>query len=355
MATHPSPFASLPRFGYVGVGAALPPTELSNRDLEAFVDTSDDWIRKRTGIQTRRVLVDGESLLDLAVDAARGAIEAAGIDVEEIDDIRVGVNSWLRFPSLACQVQSALGAHRASAVDVSAGCAGFIYAVRDAHERLVMESLRGRDGTALVLGVDAVSRIVDWGDRSTCVLFGDGAGAVVMKRVPTGGILEIETRAEGRYGDLLSIESPVGPGLVRAADELPAPAPRTPSALPAVHMEGPKVYARAVEAMVREIRTVLDRHNEAATRHADRRPLGIDDVDLLIPHQANLRIIEKVAERLGFPLERVYTRGVERYGNTSAASIPIGYADLFPRPAGSIEIDVSFGAGFASGAILRIT
>lgn len=355
MATPSSPLALLPRFGYVGVGSALPPTELSNHDLEAFVDTSDDWIRKRTGIRTRRVLVDGESLLDLAVGAAWRALESAGVDAEEIDDIRVGVNSWLRFPSLACEVQSVLGAHRASAADVSAGCAGFIYAVRDAHDRLVMESSKGRDGTALVLGVDAVSRIVDWGDRSTSVLFGDGAGAVVMKRVPTGGILEIDTRAEGRYGDLLSIESPVGPGLMRTGEATMAPAPRDPVALPAVHMEGPKVYARAVEAMVREIRTVLDRHNEAASRHAERRPLGIDDIDFLIPHQANLRIIEKVAERLGFPLERVYTRGVERYGNTSAASIPIGYADLFPRPAGSIEVDVSFGAGFASGAILRMT
>lgn len=337
--------------GYVGMGSYVPPTVLTNADLERIVDTTDEWIQRRTGIQRRHILAEGESILGMTVAAAERALEDAGVAPEELDDIRVGVNTWGRFPSLATQLQAELGARRASASDVSAGCAGFIYGVEEAYNRIFVDKLRdGRQSTALVVGVDGLSHITDWKDRSTCVLLGDGAGAVVMREVETGGVLSIHTHADGRYGDALYSDSvletqwdPDGPGPFSNKKKTDRPYLR---------MDGRKVYGVAVRTMVRDVHSVLDKYNRDNPE-----PVEVRDIRFVYPHQANLRIIEKVAEKLELPPERVYTNGIVEYGNTSTASIPIGYTDPDARPehppGPGYELDVAFGAGFASGAILR--
>jgi 3-oxoacyl-[acyl-carrier-protein] synthase-3 len=335
--------------GFVGYGGYVPATELTNADLERIVDTSDEWIQRRTGIRTRRVLGEGETILDMAVRASREALADAGIDATEIDDIRVGVNTWMRFPSLAAQLQDALGARRASAADVSAGCAGFVYAVEQAFHRILVEKARyGRETVALVVGVDGLSHITDWTDRQTCVLLGDGAGAVVLKHVPKGGILATHTHADGRYGDVLWSDF-VLEGQTNGGPKTFTHASAGPRAY--LHMDGRKVFSVAVETMVSDIRRVLEKHHESSGERLD-----VADLDYVYPHQANLRILEMVAKRLGVGLEKVYTEGVVRYGNTSTASIPLAYWESRGRrPAGGdrLEVDVAFGAGFASGAILR--
>lgn len=341
------------RIGYLGFGAYLPPTVVTNEDLTEVVNTSDDWITRRTGIQTRRVLGPEDSILDMAVAASRDALENAGITAREVDDIRVGVNTWLRFPSLATQVQQALGADQASASDVSAGCAGFIYAVEEAHNRIYTErALYGRRTHALVIGVDGLSHITDWTDRGTCVLLGDGAGAAVLGEVEEGGILAIHTHADGRHGDLLYSDYVLEPQIDAQNGQPKAFSHRETGKRPFLHMDGPRVYGIAVRTMVREVQEVLAKYNRSAPEAVE-----VSDVAYVYPHQANLRIIEAVARKVGVPLDKVYTDGVVSYGNTSTASIPIGYFENQERglgPTGDrFEIDVAFGAGFASGAILR--
>lgn len=339
-----------PHFGFIGFGAHVPDKVLTNRGLEQLVQTSDEWIRRRTGIRTRRILGEEETILDMAVSAARRALRDAGIGAEQLDDIRVGVNTWMRFPSLAAELQGELGASGASAADVSAGCAGFIYAVEEAYDRAFLRKARyGRTSISLVVGVDGLSHITDWTDRDTCVLLGDGAGAVVLGEVDEGGILAIHTSAQGQYSHLL-YSDPVlacqrsSDGESFLHDEA---CPR-----PYLRMDGPRVYPIAVKTMVREVQQVIAMYNDISDA-----PIHVSDIDYIYPHQANLRIIEHVAETLEVPLDRVYSDGVRRYGNTSTASIPLGYCDVRdrnPRPRGDrFEIDVAFGAGFASGAILR--
>lgn len=342
---------SVPRIGYAGVGAHLPSTVLTNEDLEKIVDTSDDWIVRRTGIRRRRILAEGESILGMATAAARQALDDAGVDPEELDDIRVGVNTWSRFPSLATQLQAELGAKRASAADVSAGCAGFVYAVEEAYNKMWVEwAQEGRKLTSLVVGVDGLSHITNWRDRGTCVLLGDGAGAAVLQHVEKGGIRSIHTHADGRYGDALYSDAvletqwdPTGTEGFSNKDN---------GVRPYLRMDGPKVFGVAVRTMVRDIKAVIEKYNRT---HDEQ--IGLDDIDFVYPHQANLRIIEKVADKLKMPLDRVYTNGIVEFGNTSTASIPIGYTDPGARNGtprrGRFQVDVAFGAGFASGAILR--
>lgn len=337
--------------GYLGVGAYLPPTVLTNHDLEKIVETSDEWIQRRTGIRERRILAEDETILEMAVTAAHAAMENAGVTGEQIGDIRVGVNTWARFPSLATQVQAAIGATDASAADVSAGCAGFVYAVEECHNKILVEKLcHGRDLISLVIGVDGLSHITDWRDRGTCVLLGDGAGAVVLGQVDKGGIVATHTHADGRHGDLLYCESvletqwdPAGPGPSTTKDE---------GKRPYLRMNGRKVYSIAVKTMVNDVQHVIDKYNKDNPE-----PIDLEDISFVYPHQANLRIIESVAKKLNMPLEHVYTNGIVHFGNTSTASIPIGYVDPQARQngrrPGAFEIDVAFGSGFASGAILR--
>ena len=336
-------------FGFAGIGAYVPETVLTNADLEKIVDTSDEWIRRRSGIRTRHILGEGETILGMAVEASRRALADAGIAPDEIDGIRVGVNTWMRFPSLATQLQAELGVGDSSASDISAGCAGFIYALESAYESMYLEaSLHGRDTTMLVVGVDGLSHVTDWTDRSTCVLLGDGAGAVVLRKGNRGGILATYTHADGRYGDVLWSDFVLGcqtngdPKTFRHATQ----GPRS-----YLHMDGRKVYTVAVETMVRDVHKVLEKFNAMSGEN-----ITIADIDYFYPHQANMRILEMVAKRLGVSTEKVYTEGVENYGNTSTASIPLGYADnreRFDLPGERLEIDVAFGAGFASGAVLR--
>jgi 3-oxoacyl-[acyl-carrier-protein] synthase-3 len=337
--------------GYTGFGSYLPSIEVTNHDLEKLVDTTDEWIVRRTGISTRRILGTDESILDMAVGAARAAMEDAGVTANDIDDIRVGVNTWLRFPSLASQVQRVLGCTHASASDVSAGCAGFIYAVEEAYNKIYVNRVRDhRKTTALVLGVDGLSHITDWSDRGTCVLLGDGAGAVVMQEVESNGILATHTHADGRHGCLLYSDPVIGSQLRSESEKTFEQEPNSPRTY--LHMDGPKTFAIAVKTMSRDVEAVIEKYNARSGAS-----LGVDDVAFVFPHQANLRIIEAVAARLGMPLERVYTDGVKKYGNTSTASIPIGYDEMRGRGNGApgFEVDVAFGAGFASGAVLRRT
>jgi 3-oxoacyl-[acyl-carrier-protein] synthase-3 len=285
----------------------------------------------------------------MAVKASRHALEDAGVEPDQLDAIRVGVNTWLRFPSLATQLQEELGARRASASDLSAGCAAFIYAVEDAHNKIFVERvLHGRDAIALVVGVDGLSHLLDWTDRQTCVLLGDGAGAVVMQHVEEGGILATHTHADGKYGDMLWSDSVVESQSNGNPKEF---IHERYGRRPYLHMQGRKVFGVAVETMVRDVRTVLAKHNTSTGED-----LTPADVDYYYPHQANLRILEMVAKRLEIPPERVYTEGIVKYGNTSAASIPLAYwdnRDRFDSKGPRVEVDVAFGAGFASGAILR--
>jgi 3-oxoacyl-[acyl-carrier-protein] synthase III len=337
--------------GYLGYGCHLPAAVLTNADLEQIVDTSDAWIERRTGIRERRILARGETILDMAVAASRQALADAGVEPEQLGEIRVAVNTWLRFPSLATQLQRALGAHAAAAADVAAGCAGFIYGVEDVHNKLLIEKARyGHDLYGLVVGVEGLSHITDWTDRSTCVLLGDGAGAVVMGQTRDAGIEATYTHADGRHGDLLYSDFVVECQRCSERENFFVHGVR--GVRPYLRMDGPKVFPIAVKSMVHDILAVIDKYNRAHETHIE-----VEDIDYFFPHQANLRIIEAAAKRLDIPLAKMYTNGVVRYGNTSTASIPIGYCETRERTNGRsgahLEIDVAFGAGFASGAILR--
>ena len=285
----------------VSTGRALPRTALTNKDLERYMDTSDEWIKSRTGIGQRYALRQGESLTDIAVDASRTALERAGMKPGDLDAIIVGtVSSEYAFPSFACQVQNGLGINTIPAFDVAAACSGFVYAVSvaDAHMRA------GDFKRVLVVGADALSTMVDWGDRRTSVLFGDGAGAAVLvTEANNRGVLSSLLRSSGEYWNLLSVRATGIRGTVdseirRSADD-------------AIQMKGPELFKIAVKSMEEVSRLV-----------AERAGVKLEEIDLFVPHQANMRIISAVAERLGMPNEKVFTN-IDRYGNTSAASVPI--------------------------------
>lgn len=335
------------KIGYLGVGRYLPANVLTNAHLEKMVDTSDEWIVQRTGIRERRIIGPGESVVSMAVAAAREAIAYAGLKPRQISDIRVGVNTHLRFPSVGAIVQQQLGIAEATACDISAGCSAFIFCVDALYHRMMSEwLLEGKSFYGLAIGVDALSLVTDWSDRSTCVLFGDGAGAVVIGPVNAGGILATTTRTQGQYSDLLYLTRVL-------EDSLDDPATmsfkrRNGVASPVIHMEGRKVFQVAVRTMMADIRAVIQKFNRI---HGE--SLSLDDIQYVIPHQANHRIVSAVAEGLRLPLEQVYSEGIVRYGNTSAASIPMGYVDEWGKRPGALEVDVAFGSGFASGAILR--
>lgn len=317
-----------------GTGSALPGKILTNAELEQLVDTTDEWITTRTGIKERRIAAEGEYTSTFAAEAGRRALEMAGVKPEEIDLIILGtVTPDFPFPSTACIVQDLLGATNATAYDLSAACSGFIFGLSIAEKYI-------RSGAArkiLVIGAEVLSRIVDWQDRNTCVLFGDGAGAVVLEASDGGhSLLSTHTFSNGAYWNLL-----YQPG---SGSRNPATDSRTiDERLIYLSMAGNDVFKHAVRAM-----------EEAALKALEVNGLSQADISLLIPHQANRRIIDATAKRLGIDADRVYIN-LHRYGNTSSASIPIALdeanrqGDLKP---GSKLMLVAFGGGFTYGSAL---
>ena len=318
----------------VGTGSQVPERVLTNADLEKMVDTSDQWITERTGMKERHIAAPGEAASDLAVVACEKALAEAKVKPEELDLIIVGtVTGDMPFPSTACILQQRLGAPHAAAFDVSAGCTGFIYALSVARQFISTGAYR----TVLVVGVEILSKITDWTDRSTCVLFGDGAGAAVLRasNEPGIGILGTYLAADGRGGQHLYM--PAG------GSRHPATVETVQQRLHTCKMNGNAIFKVAVRGMADSVRHLLDRAG-----------LKIDDLSLLIPHQANLRIIEATGKLLKFPSERVFVN-IAKYGNTSSATTIIALDEA--RKAGlvhpgDIVMLVAFGAGLTWGGVI---
>ena len=315
-----------------GTGSYLPEKVVTNDDLSKVVDTSDEWIRTRTGIRQRHVAADGQTSSDMGHQAALKAIEAAGIDPSGIDLIVVGTTTPdYVFPSTACLIQQKLGIPGCPAFDVNAACSGFLFALSVADQFIRTGSAR----TVLVVGVETLTRMVDWTDRTTCVLFGDGAGAVVLKADADTGILSTHLHADGNKRDLLCCPVGVSAGFDNSL----------PNAGVRITMAGNEVFKHAVKALD----SVVDEALEAN---------GLDkgDLDWLIPHQANLRIIEATAKRLDMPMERVIVT-VDRHGNTSAGSVPLALDEAVRSgrvQRGQLLVLEVFGGCFTWGAaVLR--
>ncbi|HET8679616.1 MAG TPA: beta-ketoacyl-ACP synthase III [bacterium] len=314
-----------------GMGLSIPPRVMSNHELEALVDTSDEWIQTRTGIRERRVAAATVATSDLAVDAAQDALRRAGVSARDVDLIVVGTATPdMLFPATACLVQERLGATRAGAFDASAACSSWAYAVAVGHAAIAA----GRADTVLVIGAETLSRIVDWTDRATCVLFGDAAAAVVLRPcAPDEGFLSFHLGSDGAGGSLICL--PAG------GSRVPASAQSVAARGHFLKMNGREVYKFAVRVIPRAIETVVAQAGYT-----------IDDVDCFIPHQANLRIIEAAAKRLGQPLGRFFVN-VDRYGNTSSASVPVALYEAIEQGrirAGDLIAFVAFGGGLTWGA-----
>lgn len=312
-----------------GTGSYLPEKVVTNKDLEKVVDTSDEWIRERTGIKRRHLAADGETTSDLALVAANNALEMAGIGAEDIDLIVVGTATPDKvFPATACIIQRRLGIGGCAAFDVQAACSGFVYGL-DVADRYVRT---GAAQNALVIGAETLSRITNWEDRATAVLFGDGAGAVVLQACDEPGIISTHIHADGQYEDLLQVQQGISKGYdaVRAEQAF-------------IEMNGNAVFRRAVATLDSIARETLDKNN-----------IDKHDLDWFVPHQANLRIISAAAKKLDMPMERVIVT-VDEHANTSAASIPLAF-DAAVRDGriqrGELILFEAFGAGFTWGSAL---
>lgn len=315
-----------------GTGMGIPTRELTNADLEKIVDTSDEWIRTRTGIVSRKIVENGVLLSDLAAAAGLEAIRDAGIQSEDIDVIILGsITGDVKFPSTACYIQNKIGAVNAVAFDIAAACSGFLYGLSIASQMLENSKYRN----ILVIGGEILTSLVNWKDRNTCVLFGDGAGACVLQ--PSDGIrgiLSTYMKSDGSLSELL-----VCPGY--GVKNPPHTTSDNPDAN-YIQMEGREVFKHAVRCM-----------GDAAVRVIEEAGLTGDDVNLLIPHQANIRIIEATAKRVNIPMDRVFIN-IDRYGNTSAASIPIALNEALRQgrlKTGDVCVMVVFGGGFTWGAV----
>ena len=309
----------------LGTGGYLPERVMTNADLEAIVDTTDAWIRERTGIEKRHVVAEGEHCSDLAEHAARLALEAAAVAPEELDLILVATTTPDQFfPSTACLLQARLGVHGCAAFDLQAVCTGFVYALGVADQFIRTGAAR----RALVVGAETLSRVLDWKDRGTCVLFGDGAGAVVLGAADEPGIISSHLHADGAYKDLLQIPGGIGNGDCEHAY---------------LEMKGNEVFRMAVTTLGRIVDETLEANG-----------LSKSDIDWLIPHQANIRIIQATARKLDMPMERVVVT-VAEHGNTSAASIPLAL-DRAVRDGriqrGEMLLMEAFGGGFTWGSVL---
>ena len=328
MAEHQNPR----RAHIVGWGKAVPERVVTNDDLAAMVDTSDEWIRQRTGIVERRIAADDETTLTLCLEAARRALDAANLDPARLGLIIVAtVTPDHAFPATACLLQDALGAEHAAAFDLSAGCSGFVYGLSVAADLLA----GGNYDHALVIGAETLSRITDWADRNTCVLFGDGAGAVVLQASDApGGVLASVLGADGSGGEVLIL--PAG------GSALPTTIQTVVARQHFIRMQGQQVFRFATRIMPEAARQVLHRAGRT-----------VEDVALFVPHQANDRILQSAAKGLGVPEDRLFTN-LARYGNTSSASIPIALCEAIEQ--GLVKRDdliccVGFGAGLTWAAV----
>lgn len=324
----------LPRSRITGTGSSLPETILTNADLEKIVETNDEWIASRTGIRQRRIAAEGEFTSSFAIAASRQALDMAGVTADQIDLIVLGtITPDFPFPATACIVQRELGASKAAAFDVSAACSGFIYGLSIADQYI-------RNGFAkkvLVIGAEVLSRIIDWSDRNTCILFGDGAGAAVVEACEgEDGILSSHIFSNGSYWDML-----YQPG---CGSRNPASKNSTfDDRLFFLKMEGNDVFKHAVRCMDEAAATALHANNMSPA-----------DISLFIPHQANRRIIDATAKRLGLPSEKVFVN-LDYYGNTSAASIPIALDEANRNSRihpGDVVLLDAFGGGFTYGSVL---
>lgn len=312
----------------LGTGSALPELIMTNADLEKMVDTTSEWIVSRSGIESRHIISDHESIADLLEKAARAAIEASGIEIDTLDGIMIGTTSGdYVFPSAACELQARLGmTNHCPAFDLQAACSGFIYALSVADQFIKSGAMK----RILVMGAEVISNYVDWTDRSTCVLFGDGAGAVVLEASAEPGIVSTHIHADGRHLNLLYAKNDwrtKGNHIQR----------------PHVKMEGREVFKVAVNTLDMIVEETLQKNN-----------VNKEDIDWLVPHQANMRIITATAKKLDMPMERVVVT-VDKHGNTSAASIPLAL-DIAVRDGrikrGDLILLEAFGGGFTWGSAL---
>jgi 3-oxoacyl-[acyl-carrier-protein] synthase-3 len=318
----------------VGLGGYLPERVVSNRDLEAIVETSDEWITTRTGIKERRMVADGEALVDLVERAGRAALEDGGIDPAEVDLLILATATVEQpIPASAAIVQPRLGLVNAACFDLSAACSGFTYALNVARQFIAT----GEATTVLVVGAECLTRYLDWTDRATCVLFGDGAGAVVLRPAPQGeGILQIAWRTDGSLADLIAM-----PG--GGSRFPPWSTESIMRRLPFIKMRGNETFKVAVRALTELSQSVLQSAG-----------IGVEQIDLFIPHQANQRIIQAVGQRLGLEDEQVFSN-VDRVGNTSAASIPLAMIDARDQGRmrrGDLVLASSFGGGLTWASAL---
>ena len=312
-----------------GTGGYLPEKVVTNADLEKIVDTTDEWITSRTGIKKRHLVVDGETTCDLAEKAALDAMDAAGLTKDDIDLIIVATTTPDRiFPSTACLLQDRLDIHGCTAFDVQAVCTGFVYALGVADKFIKS----GTHKTALVIGAETMSRTVDWNDRTTCVLFGDGAGAVILEASDEPGILSTHLHADGKYKDLLTVPAGVSenPALFQSGEAY-------------MQMKGNEVFKMAVNTLGRIVDETLAANN-----------MEKSDIDWLVPHQANIRIINATAKKLGMSTDHVVVT-VHEHGNTSAASVPLALNEAVRDgriKRGETILLEAFGGGFTWGSAL---
>jgi 3-oxoacyl-[acyl-carrier-protein] synthase III len=319
-----------PPISITGLGAYAPDRVLTNAELSTIVDTTDEWIMERTGIRERRIAAPDQALTDLALPAARQALAQAGVEARDLDLVLCAtVTPDMMFPTSSALLADFLGAEKAAAYDLLAGCTGFMYALAQAYGLLAS----GLADRALVVGGDVLSRILDWSDRSTLVLFGDGAGAVVLEKVEQPGFLGFELGADGGGGIHLSLP---GSGSRRMEDS---------ASNGYVHMNGREVFKFATRVLVSSAQDVLERC-----------AVSVDEVDVYIPHQANVRILDHAAQKLGIPRDRMVVN-VDRYGNTSSGSIPLALADAQEDgrlKKGDLVLMTGMGAGLTWGSALMV-